>query len=303
MTPTVTLSLQEQLDALQHRAGARALEDQGVLAVKGADRSAWLNGVVTQDVRALEPGQGAYAVAVGVKGKVLSDLWVHATHDALLLVVPLAQLEVLQAHFERYIVMEDVTLEALTDVTVLSVQGPDARRLTEGLGASSADRLGRGGGDLLVPGVDLDRVYVALQHTVPVVSAEGWEVARLEAAVPAFGVDFDGGNFVQEAGLTARAVSFHKGCYLGQEMVCRLEMRGQVQRHLVSLVLEGPAPERGAPVLSEEKPVGAVTSAARSVALPGSAVALAMVRRATVDAGEALAVEAAPAKVVPRPVP
>jgi folate-binding protein YgfZ len=305
MPPAVTLSLVEQLHALQHGAGARSLDDLAVVAVRGADRASWLNGMVTQDVRALAPGRGVYAVAVGVKGKILSDLWVHplVDDDALALVLPATRCDELIAHLDRYLVMEDVTLERLSGWSVVSVQGPAAERVTEGLRASFADRLGRGGVDLLVEGARRETVIAALQQKVSWVSPEAWEVARLESGRAAYGVDFDGSHFVQEAGLTARAVSFHKGCYLGQEMVCRLEMRGQVQKHLVSLVLEGPAPTVGAEVLAGDKPVGAVTSAAASVSLPGRAVAQAMVRRAAVEAGEALTVAGAPAAVVPRPVP
>lgn len=300
LVPSVTASLDAQARALRDACGARALEDLAVVSVRGKDRASWLNGLVTNDTRALESGRGVYAAAVAVKGKILTDLFVHARADELLLVMPAARVDEVLAHFDRYIVMEDVTLARL-DVAVLSLQGPATAALAERLGERfAADRLGRGGVDVVVPPARRDEVAAALralvaEGAVAAVSPEAWEAARIEAGVPAFGVDFDGSNFVQEASITPRAVSFHKGCYLGQEVVCRLEMRGHVQRMLVALSLPGDPPARGTAVTSEGHEVGAVTSAARAV--DGGSVALAMVKHAAVEKSAPLAVQGVSAAV------
>jgi folate-binding protein YgfZ len=118
--------------------------------------------------------------------------------------------------------------------------------------------------------------------------------------VPIFGAEFDGATYPQEAGLEKTAVSFNKGCYLGQEVVCMLEMRGKVKKRIVPLVLEGDAPARGAAVMHEGVAVGAVTSAAWSPTL-GRAIALAMVKRQLTEPGSELRVGDAVAKVVERP--
>ena len=115
--------------------------------------------------------------------------------------------------------------------------------------------------------------------------------------------DLDTGHFVQEAAVTRRAVSFQKGCYLGQEVVCRLEMRGHVQKSLIGLVIEGDAPVAGTAVRADGKEVGHITSAAAAVSLPGQAVALAMLRQATIDANAAVEVGGARATLTLRPVP
>jgi folate-binding protein YgfZ len=303
----LTLSLDAQCNALREFAGARVLDHLGVLALRGRDRTSWLNGLITNDVRVLPPGRSVYAAIVGLKGKILSDVYVHARSDEMLLVVARPQLTELLEHFDRYVVMEDVFLSA-REATVVSLQGPRALDLAATLGEHwPADRLGRGGADLVLGDED-DATHTRLnealtQGTLAAVSHEAWETARIEAGVPAFGVDFDGTNFVQEATITGRAVSFHKGCYLGQEVVCRLEMRGQVQKHLTALLLDGDAPPRETPVLSEGRNVGHITSAAASAALPGRSVAFAMVRRAALEVGAALTVDGRPAMVSTRPVP
>lgn len=130
----------------------------------------------------------------------------------------------------------------------------------------------------------------------------GWEALRLERAVPAFGVDFDDKTYPQEAALEKRAVSFEKGCYLGQEVVCMLELRGHVKRKLASFVVDGTVPiERGAPVTDRDgAEIGKVTSAAESPTL-SKTVGLAMVKLAQAAVGTELRIGNAHARVVERP--
>lgn len=297
LVPLPSVALEAQRLALREACGLCALDDLAVLTVTGNDRASWLNGVVTNDTRNLAAGQSAYAAAVAVKGRLLADLWVHARADALLLVVPSAQCETLLAHFERYVVMEDVAL-ARHEARVVSLQGPHAATVAGRFPERfSADRLGRGGWDLIAdPSFESMLQAVVAEGLATVVSREAWEAERIEALVPGFGVDFDTSNFVQEAAITARAVSFNKGCYLGQEVVCRLEMRGQVQKQLVGLAVPGAVPAMGAKVVSDGQEVGVVTSAAP--ALGGGAVALAMVKRAAVEKSSALTIGEATATLL-----
>jgi folate-binding protein YgfZ len=125
----------------------------------------------------------------------------------------------------------------------------------------------------------------------------GWEVVRVLASVPRFGVDFDDGNYPQEAALETKAVSFDKGCYLGQEVVCMLEMRGHVKKKLVSLAIDGSeSPPAHTPVEDGKGSVGEVTTAVR--APDGSVHALAMVKYAVTARGTELVVGGHPARVV-----
>lgn len=288
--------------ALTTGVGYRRLDDLAVITVAGKDRASWLNGVVTNDVRALAPGRGVYAAAVGVKGKLLADLWVHAEASRLRLVLPRDCRDLVLAHFDRYLVMEDVTL-SLDEARVYSFQGPGAGALALRCPrASHADRLGRGGFDVLAADDD-----AAIDAWLDVARSEGsaveadasaWERARVLANTPVWGRDFGPENYVQEASITARAVSFQKGCYLGQEVVCRLEMRGHVQRQIVALQLEGPVPELGAAVWHEDAAVGTVTSAVADPSGAGRVRALAMVRWVALEKGWPLRVGVAAAKVV-----
>jgi len=294
--------LADSFRALTTGVGYRRLDDLGVIAVTGRDRASWLNGLITNDVRAPSPGRGVYAAAVGVKGKLLADLWVHAGAERLDVVLPLAQRDAVLAHFDRYLVMEDVTLTA-DPAEVHTFQGPGAETLRGDFpGASSADRLGHGGFDVVVPPGDVAftaalAAVLAVGRAVPV-DAAAWERVRIAQGVPAWARDFGTDNYVQEASITSRAVSFQKGCYLGQEVVCRLEMRGHVQRQLVRLAWEGDAVDSGAEVLHDTTLVGTVTSAVADPAAPGRVSALAMVRYSALDKGLALQVGGAPAVVV-----
>ncbi len=306
--PAVTASLEDQVRALREGAGLRALDAMGALGVRGRDRAAWLNGMITNDVRVLPAGRSVYAAVVGLKGRIMTDVWVHSRDDEFVVVMPADRVAEVAEHFDRYVVMEDVFVSP-RELRVVSAQGPRAGDLAGALGPCfAADRLGRGGVDVLVSPDDEARVEASLRALVErgelvAVSLEAWEVARIEAGVGAFGVDFDGSNFVQEAGITSRAVSFHKGCYLGQETVCRLEMRGHVQKRLTALVLDGDPPAPGAAVTADGKDVGRVTSAARSVTLPRRSVALAMVRAAVIEAQAPVTVSDVAAAITARPVP
>jgi folate-binding protein YgfZ len=128
---------------------------------------------------------------------------------------------------------------------------------------------------------------------------------RLEAGIPWFGVDFDDGNFPQEAGIEDRAVSFTKGCYIGQEFVIRIAHRGHVNRRIAGLTVERePIPRPRDRILHDDKEVGRITSAALSPTL-GKIIALGMLRRECLEPGTALHVESqdgpVPAEVTPLP--
>ncbi len=303
----VTASLDDQVAALREGAGLLALDSLGALGARGRDRTTWLNGMITNDVRVLPAGRSVYAAVVGLKGKIMTDVWVDAREDELVLVMPSDRLAEVLEHFDRYVVMEDVFVSP-RDVRILSLQGPRAADVAETLPHRyAADRLARGGVDLVIPSDDTAAfeavAAVVARGDAVAVSREAWEVARLEAGVGAFGVDFDASNFVQEAGITSRAVSFHKGCYLGQEVVCRLEMRGHVQRRLCAVVIDGPVPSAGDAVMQDDKEVGRVTSAARSVTLEARSIALAMVKYATAESSPPVTVNGHAATLTARPVP
>lgn len=246
----------EQADALLHTAGVRARDDLRVLRLKGDDQRAWLNGQVTADVRGTKAGDAVYALAVNVKGRVLTDLWVldegvdGGVDDsgALLVVLPLATLPGVREGLERQIIMEDVELALEEDTRVLSAQGPAAPALAAGMPrVFPCAELGEHGVFVLVPerarDAALEQLTAAAERAGGGrVDEDGFTLARLRAGRPQLGLDFGERTYPQEAGLKGLAVSFNKGCYLGQEVVCTLEHRGKLSRRLVRLEsLEGSA--------------------------------------------------------------
>lgn len=278
----------------------RRLSDSVLVAVEGEDARTWLNGQVTNDVRELHEGVATYALVLGPKGRALADLHVFEVDGILSFETGRAGWPRLREHLERYVIMEDVTLVE-RGLEVLTVVGPDREELVrraapDAFGAKvvRTDRLG----PTLDVIVSTDRVEETERALLQAATALGggpldeaaWEARRIEAGIPRFGVDFGETTYPQEAGLTQRAVSFRKGCYLGQEVVCMLENRGQVSRMLVRLRL-GADVAAGAPIRAKDDEVGRVTS----VAFP---FALGMVRRAHAVAGARLDVGGAEAEVL-----
>ncbi|HEX8790478.1 MAG TPA: glycine cleavage T C-terminal barrel domain-containing protein [Polyangiaceae bacterium] len=298
-----------QVQAAKERALAVQHADLAVLAVTGKDRITWLNGLLTCDLAKRAPGSAVYGLVVERKGHVMSDVVavLDEPGERVLLVVPLFTVESLRAHLEHYLVMEDAEVALGDGWEVWSVHGPragaalEAARAAGGVGGA-IDRTGLGGAEVLAPPDTTREVAAALAGEAIVGDDSGWEALRLERGVPRYGVDFDDKSYPQEAQLEKVAVSFDKGCYLGQEVVCMLEMRGHVKRKLVPVVLDaGAPPPRGAPVTDEAgAPVGEVTSAGTSPTL-GKPVAMAMVKRAFAEAGKRLVVAGASGEVVERP--
>ena len=293
--------------ALLQSAAVREHPELRVVRVQGDDRVSWLNGQITNDVRAIAPGTSVHALAVTVRGKIMSELWVTALEDELWLLVPERALSALLESFERYIIMEDVTLAPWHEARVLSLEGPGSTVLHSELAALDELRglqgfafapLGPDG----FPGyawvgtdAELAPLRALLAPVAPAADEAAFELARLRLGLPRFGVDYDEHQYPQEAGLKA-SVSFQKGCYLGQEVVCTLESRGRLSRQLCALLeardagLEADAGklQPGEALTSTAgDAVGSITSAAWDPEL-GRTRALGYVKRAYAQPGAAL---------------
>jgi folate-binding protein YgfZ len=292
----MTTDLTRAAHQLETKAAHRVWAEMSVLGVRGDDRVTWLNGQLTNDVRSIPAGESVHALAVNVKGKIMAEVWVAELRESeeLLLLVPQRAEPALRASLEHFIIMEDVTLVPRPELQVLSVEGPDARRVHAELAADGCsfgcDPLKLGGVVYLGTAAELERVAQQLEAAgVPRIAPDAYELARLRCARPRYGVDFDEHHYPQEAGLKAY-VSFQKGCYLGQEVVCTLENRGRLSRHLCEL--------RGAPEQALEvgasltvtkadgttEPTGAITSVAWDPEL-NAVRALGYVRRVHVKPG------------------
>jgi folate-binding protein YgfZ len=304
------MDVKTQVEAASSGALAILAPELATLAISGKDRVTWLNGMITCDLVKRPAGAAVYGLAVARSGKVMADMFVVADEAAarLLVAVPAAVVGALREHLDHHLIMEDVEMDARTDgFEVWSVHGPRAGQALQAAAAAGAvggalDRTGLGGVVLFAPADKAAAVRAALAGVAAIGDEAGWEALRLERAVPRFGVDFDGGTYPQEAQLEKAAVSFDKGCYLGQEVVCMLELRGHVKRKLVPVVIDaGEPPARGAPVTDEAgAALGEVTSAGASPTL-GKPIALAMIKRARAEAGSHVMVGGARAEVVARP--
>jgi folate-binding protein YgfZ len=256
----------EQANAVGASAGFWLRPDLGVVRVQGDDRLSWLNGQVTNDLRPLESASSVRALAVHVRGKIMAELWVVKAAEELLVVLPRAAEATLLESFERYIIMEDVTLAAWPAAQVLQLLGPQAPQLAAAMagggGGFGFDELDLGGHAWLGEPGELTAIAAALRGAgVPEIDERGYELARLRAGRPRFGRDFGERSYPQEAGLKS-LVSFAKGCYLGQEVVCTLENRGRLTRQLALFSGAGEPPAPSSSLQGENsETLGEVTSA------------------------------------------
>jgi folate-binding protein YgfZ len=294
----------DQYQSLESLGGATDLSARAKFALVGADRVRYLNGQVTNDVRSASVGAAIYACVTNAKGRIEGDVFIHASggaEDLLLLDAEEGLKEHLGARLERYIVADDVELRDVTgDWRLWHFFGPAAeaaRQMPLPGGASRLDsnRLG-------VPGVDVwisaSGAGLDLPPDVPLVSPEDWETLRILKGVPRWPHEINSEAFPQEAALESRAMSFTKGCYIGQEILSRIKLTGKMPRRLVSVQVRdladdapAQAPEAAPWIIydgSQEPPkaVGEITSLTHHPVLDRP-VGLAYVRHG-LEAGDSL---------------
>ncbi len=291
---TSIASRSAEYHAVTESAGVVDRSERGKLALTGREAKAFLQGQVSNDIESLEKGTGCYAALLTPKGKMLGDLRVLDAGEELLLDTERAALQALFNGIRRAMIGFDVQLHKRTlERGLLSLIGPEALTLIgcEDLAATDehTHRMGELGGipmrtirtdvgvDLLCDAADTDSLRAAVEATgATAVSEETAEVVRIEHGRPRYGRDLDESVIPQEAGLNERAVSFTKGCYVGQETVARLYYRGKPNRHLRGLMLSAPA-STGDAIRFGEREVGHLGSVAVSPRF--GSIALALVRR------------------------
>ena len=289
----VTDSLAADYATLTQRCGLVDRSERGKLALTGTEAKAFLNGQLTNDVEALEPGTGCYAALLTHKGKMLTDVRVLDTGDEILLDCERAGLQALFDDIRRAKIGYDVELHKRTlQRALLSLVGPEARRIAGDVPEAehahrAAEIDGRpvrlvatdAGVDVLCLAEDAGAVRAALvARGAAEVGEQAAEVGRVERGRPRYGAELDDSTIPQEAGLNERAVSFTKGCYVGQETVARLYYKGKPNRHLRGLRLSAPAAAGDELRLGEDgRVVGRIGTAVVSPA--HGPIALAIVRR------------------------
>ena len=298
-----------QYRVLREAAGVLERPERRSFAVSGTEAADYLQGQLTNDVEALSAGDGCYSALLDRKGRMQGDMRVLRTSDALLLDTEAVAGDAVLRHLSMYKIGRDVTIDEITeDRTVISVLGPAAAEVALGgpAGPEHSHRAATVGGveciaaatdlgvDLIAPRAERLEVLSALADAgAEPVGAEAAEIARVEAGRPRFGREMTTATIPQEAGINERAVSFTKGCYIGQETVARLHYKGKPNRHLRGLRLER-AVAAGDPVRLGERELGTVGTAVLSPAR--GPIALAILRReaepgAAVQVGEGVAAE------------
>ncbi len=259
---------------------------RGFLTVTGPDRGSWLQGMVTNDVEALPVGGACLATVLNTKGAMVGLLRVVKLADALVLEVFDGRLAPVQEFMGRYLISEDAELLEAPGFATLCLVGPRAEeavaRVPAGLFQASGPSAFGPGRDLLVQAPQVEAVLAALGEA-PRLSAETFEVLRVEATFPRYGADVGETTIPLEANL-ARAIHYQKGCYIGQEVIARATYRGQMNKQLVQLAPASDGLAVGAELRVGDRKVGWVTSLVRS-GRTGGLLALGYLHRDFLAAG------------------
>lgn len=316
----------DQYEAITSGAGVVSLADWTLVELTGDDRAAFFHSFCTNEIRKLTAGSGCEAFITSVQGKVLAHVLVLCLADSLLLVAPPDLGEKIVSHLDRYLINEQVELHDRTlTKRVLMCVGPKSedllmRRLDgpvprERLASVVADFEGHAAiitrvdlagplGFLVIGTVaDVDAWSSTLQEAGAMLCGEeAWQTARIEAGTPLYGVDISAENLPQEIGRDELAISFVKGCYLGQETVARIDAMGHVNKQLVGLrSSDSEVPPPGTELTADGRVVGKVSSSAFSPRLK-AALALAQVRSQHAQPGSRLDSCVGPLQVISLPV-
>lgn len=259
------------------------------LRVTGSDRVSFVQGMVTHDVEKLGVGASLYVTMLTAKGAMIADARVLKRDEDVLFDVEPGAGATVKAFLEKYLISEDAEVHLAPELAVLGLVGPRHTELLGKLppGAQSGMLLGLQGTpvDVLVHREALDPIREALRD-IPSVDAATAEVLRVEAGEPRWGAELVGTTIPLEASLE-RAISYTKGCYIGQEVIARATHRGQMQRKLAGLLLGEQQPPPLTELRRGEKKVGWLTSLAHSVKL-GQVIALGYVHRDSLAPGTVL---------------
>ncbi len=312
--------------AVRDRVGVADLSHRGVWRLQGPDATRFLQGTLSNDIAALEPGEGCYALSLTGRGKIISDVIVLRRKHGFLMHAPAETREAGFASLDRFLIGDDAELTDETGkIGIIGVYGPDCRETAslfeealpqlpefhfaernfkdEPILLAAAFWTGEKGLELLAPASVLPALWATL--TARATEAGGRPVGdaaldslRLEAGIPRCGADFDEETLPQSAALES-ALSHTKGCYRGQEIVLRVHTKGEVKHVLMGLVLdeaEGPLPARGTKLLVGGEERGWVTRVVHSPTL-GKIIALAYLQKPARTPGTSVRLESSPPRI------
>jgi len=283
-------------EELRESAAWFSLSSRGKIRASGEDCSRFLHAMSTQDIKGLEQGNGLYAFFLNDRGHILADAFIYNLGNSFFLDTEPETGSKLLTHLDRYIIADDVTLEDATNQwEVIALEGPQAVQKAASLDipvpptqnavafwntgfVARARSSAKDGIRLFLPPTAAPNLTERLaQSGIPQADGEAVRVVRIENGLPRYGEEITERNLVQET-QQLHAVSFHKGCYLGQEIVERVRARGQVHRLLVPIAIKlATPPEQGTKLRYQQSDVGEIVSSVYSPAL-GEVAGLAYVR-------------------------
>jgi folate-binding protein YgfZ len=272
--------------ALKSGAGMRLLDDWQMVRVTGDDRVSFMHGMCTADIKGLAKGTLTPALFVTEHAHVISDCFIYALEsDALCLEVERERWPQVRLHLEKLLVADDVEMEELDSLAILELEGPKSAAIIASISGEAASRLApwqcASMGDISIANLPrygipaftligertkLEDIQTGIREQNPGVrdlSAKALDIIRIENGLARVGVDTTDRTLALEARLE-RAISFSKGCYLGQETIERATARGALKRRLCALQIDGPLPTAGAPIMLAGKEIGRLSSVARS---------------------------------------
>ena len=276
MTTTASTKLEQELEAIRTGAAIYPLTDRAFLRITGSDATRWLNGMVTNSIQSLAPGEGNYNFLLNAQGRIQGDCTIYRDGEDYLLVTDAAQAETIANLLDKFIIMDDVELTpTLADEQSLLILGPNALTILQSLALPALDPFNLAHADTphgpvlllstaanhyaLRAATATITALTAITNLTPI-SPEALEAHRILSAIPKFGQDIRDRDLPQETAQT-HALHFAKGCYLGQEIVERIRSRGQVHRTFTAFALTGQLPELPATLEANGKPAGELTSA------------------------------------------
>lgn len=296
--------------ALVTKCGVYSLHDRVQIAISGGDRTRWLNGMLTNNIRDLQPGHGVYAFLLNPQGHILGDLYAFNRGESLIVETGRSQLEKITATFDHYIIMDDVELRNL-DHEAIGIAGPASRQILEAAGLNvpalnplefadvawqnatvtviRSDNTVLETYEIWSAPTSSSELHAALKKAGAIdVQADALELLRIASGIPRYGQDIRERDLPQETE-QQRALHFSKGCYIGQEIVERIRSRGAVHRTFTGFKVHGPLPAPSTKITLEGREVGEITSAASLPAANGEiAAALGYLRREFAVSGKTL---------------
>jgi folate-binding protein YgfZ len=296
----------------QARAGAGLIDlcSTATIVLEGPDARRFCNGMFTNNIRGLEPGEGNRSAMCDDRGRVQGLLDIYCTGpDRFEGVLEGVEADWFEGRYEMYIVFDDVEMSVSAEAPwLLSVQGPEAAKVLSaaglptpeqaghhmtsdsGIRVMNKDRTGLGGFDLLISADVIVETCAALRTAgASPLGHQAFDAIRISHGRAQWPVDGNEKSLVHELAINEEVCDFNKGCYLGQEVINRIDVKGQVAKRLTKIILDGDGlPPKGAEVLFEDQAVGTVTSAAHSC---GQTLALAVLRKKAWGPGQALVIQ------------